>query len=113
GYRGPGSVNEEQIARYVVDNLSRPPIESRHRADCIHSDATIRTNVRAARTSANEIRAFRSSWCSIRGAQVVQVATASSSGVRPGVAGTVQVEHATKYYKTNTGSVHALEDINL
>lgn len=30
-----------------------------------------------------------------------------------GSAGTVQVEHATKYYKTNTGSVHALEDINL
>ncbi len=27
--------------------------------------------------------------------------------------GVVSVEHATKYYKTETGSVHALEDINL
>jgi NitT/TauT family transport system ATP-binding protein len=30
-----------------------------------------------------------------------------------GRSGIVQVDHATKYYKTNTGSVHALEDINL
>ncbi len=30
-----------------------------------------------------------------------------------GTPGVVQVEHATKYYKTNTGSVHALEDITL
>lgn len=30
-----------------------------------------------------------------------------------GEAGIVSVEHATKYYKTETGSVHALEDINL
>lgn len=33
-----------------------------------------------------------------------------TAGTRPGV---VTVEHATKYYKTDTGSVHALEDINL
>jgi NitT/TauT family transport system ATP-binding protein len=50
---------------------------------------------------------------SVRGAQVVQTATATISPSGPGNAGTVQVEHATKYYKTNTGSVHALENINL
>lgn len=40
--------------------------------------------------------------------------------VEPGTAartightGVVQIEHVTKYYKTNTGSVHALEDISL
>jgi NitT/TauT family transport system ATP-binding protein len=44
---------------------------------------------------------------------VVQTAAPSGSTVRSNNAGTVQIEHATKYYKTNTGSVHALEDINL
>jgi NitT/TauT family transport system ATP-binding protein len=38
------------------------------------------------------------------------VSGASQAERRSGV---VEVEHATKYYKTNTGSVHALEDINL
>ncbi len=30
-----------------------------------------------------------------------------------GATGAVSIQHATKYYKTDTGSVHALEDINL
>jgi len=30
-----------------------------------------------------------------------------------GTPGVVSIQHATKYYKTDTGSVHALEDINL
>jgi NitT/TauT family transport system ATP-binding protein len=48
-----------------------------------------------------------------RGAHVVQTAptTSTMSGTQPSAV--VQVEHATKYYKTNTGSVHALEDITL
>ncbi len=37
-------------------------------------------------------------------------APGAANGRRP-VA--MQVRHATKYYKTSTGAVHALEDINL
>jgi NitT/TauT family transport system ATP-binding protein len=44
---------------------------------------------------------------------VVQSDGASSLKSTAGRPGVVQVEHATKYYKTNTGSVHALEDITL
>ncbi len=44
---------------------------------------------------------------------MVQAVTDSSPAGSPGNAGTVQVEHATKYYKTTTGSVHALENIDL
>jgi NitT/TauT family transport system ATP-binding protein len=44
---------------------------------------------------------------------VVQSDGASSLRSTAGRPGVVQVEHATKYYKTNTGSVHALEDITL
>lgn len=40
-----------------------------------------------------------------------ETATTTTSGVER--SGVVQAEHATKYYKTNTGSVHALEDITL
>jgi len=44
---------------------------------------------------------------------VVQAVTDSSLATSLGNAGTVLVEHATKYYKTTTGSVHALENIDL
>ena len=44
---------------------------------------------------------------------MVQTAPAMNSAETAGRSGIVQVDHATKYYKTNTGSVHALEDINL
>ena len=44
---------------------------------------------------------------------MVQTEVATRSRSTAGSPGIVQVEHATKYYKTNTGSVHALEDITL
>ncbi len=44
---------------------------------------------------------------------MVQTATVTGSAARPSNSGTVQIDHATKYYKTNTGSVHALENIDL
>ncbi|MCA9859765.1 MAG: ABC transporter ATP-binding protein [Thermomicrobiales bacterium] len=44
---------------------------------------------------------------------MVQAVSRSESPASSQTSGTVLVEHATKYYKTNTGSVHALEDINL
>jgi NitT/TauT family transport system ATP-binding protein len=44
---------------------------------------------------------------------VVQTETVMNAMGGAERSGVVQVEHATKYYKTNTGSVHALEDITL
>lgn len=44
---------------------------------------------------------------------MVQTVKETSTAAQPGNSGTVQIDQATKYYKTNTGSVHALEDINL
>lgn len=44
---------------------------------------------------------------------MVQTPPATSSTESSTGNGYVQVEHATKYYKTATGSVHALENINL
>lgn len=44
---------------------------------------------------------------------MVRTASAMNGTGTTGEAGIVSVEHATKYYKTETGSVHALEDINL
>jgi NitT/TauT family transport system ATP-binding protein len=44
---------------------------------------------------------------------VVQTAPVPSSASQSNEAGYVRVEHATKYYKTTTGSVHALESIDL
>lgn len=44
---------------------------------------------------------------------MVQTAPVNNAATDSGDNRYVQVEHATKYYKTNTGSVHALEDINL
>jgi len=44
---------------------------------------------------------------------VVQTGVGKDLQSVSGTPGVVQVEHATKYYKTNTGSVHALEDITL
>ena len=40
---------------------------------------------------------------------MVQTATAKSPATPSSNAGTVLVDHVTKYYKTQTGSVHALE----
>jgi NitT/TauT family transport system ATP-binding protein len=44
---------------------------------------------------------------------VVSIAQTANGAVAAARSGIVQVEHGTKYYKTNTGSVHALEDITL
>ncbi len=44
---------------------------------------------------------------------MVQTVRETDSAARPSISGTLQIDHATKYYKTNTGSVHALENINL
>ena len=44
---------------------------------------------------------------------MVRTASAMNGASTAGQTGVVSIEHATKYYKTETGSVHALEDINL
>lgn len=44
---------------------------------------------------------------------MVRTAPGMNGAGAAGATGAVSIQHATKYYKTDTGSVHALEDINL
>jgi NitT/TauT family transport system ATP-binding protein len=43
----------------------------------------------------------------------IQVAAANGAATAPAAPALLTVEHATKHYKTQTGSVHALEDLSL